>query len=126
MNPLIRGLTWPIISLLIVGGSHFIAEVARPELAAFVTPAVLMPLHLVAGAWAGHRTVEVGGTFVHGIVAGAILGLLPVALNLVGFGAILGRDPATVTTTAIFGFFTILWGGILGAGYAADRGARTV
>jgi len=118
MNALIRGLTWPIASLLIVGGSHFIAEAAWPSLQALVTAPVVMPLHLVAGAWAGFATVRAGGSFVHGIVAGAVLGLLPVALQLVGFGLILGRPADVVTTAAVFGFFTILWGGVLGSGYA--------
>ena len=82
MNVLVRGLMWPIISLLVVGGSHFVAEAVWPSLAAFITPPVVMPIHVAAGAWAGLATVRAGGTFVHGILAGAVLGLLPVALLL--------------------------------------------
>ena len=36
----------------------------------------------------------------------------------VGFGMILGRESATVTTLGIFGVFAIFWGGVLGAGIA--------
>ena len=103
MNPLVRGLTWPVIALLIIGGSHLIAELLRPELEDLIGPAVIMPIHLVAGAWAGYATVRAGGTFIHGLIAGALLGLMPLALQLVGFGLILGRDPDAVTTMAIFG-----------------------
>ena len=123
MNALVRGLMWPIISLLVVGGTHFIAEAVWPSLAAFITPPVVMPIHIIAGAWAGSGTVRAGGSFVHGLVAGAVLGLLPVALQLVGFGAILGRDADVVATTAVFGFFTILWGATLGSGYAQAQRA---
>ncbi len=123
MDPLISGLRWPIIALLLVGGSHLAAELVRPELAGVIVPAVAMPLYLAAGAWAGLRTVEAGGTFVHGIVAAGVLGILPIALQFVGFGTILGRDPEVVATSAIFGFGAILWGGILGSGFAVSRPA---
>lgn len=131
VNALVRGLTWPIVSLLIVGGTHFLAEAIRPELQTFIGPAVVMPIYLVTGGWAAFATRRAGGSFLHGLVAGAILGLLPVVLQLVGFGAILGRDPGLTMTSAMFGFAGILWGGALGAGIAtampsggASAGAR--
>jgi hypothetical protein len=37
-------------------------------------------------------------------------------LQLIGFGMLVGRDPAAVTTNAVFGFVAILWGGFLGTG----------
>jgi hypothetical protein len=123
MTSLVRGLTWPIITLLIVGGTHLVAEMLRPQLQDLISPAVVMPIHLVAGGWAGYATVRAGGTFVHGLVAGAILGLLPVALQLVGFGLILGRHADVTMSLALFGLFTIFWGGALGAGIAASRDA---
>jgi hypothetical protein len=122
MNVLIRGLTWPVFTLLIVGGTHFLAEAARPELRGLIGPTVVMPIHLVAGGWAAVATIRFGGTFVHGLIACALLGLLPVGLQLVGFGLILGRDPELTATTAIFGLFTIFWGGALGSGISATMG----
>ena len=121
MNALVRGLTWPIVSLLIVGGTHFVAEAIRPELKDVIGPAVVIPIYLVVGAWAALRTIDAGGSFIHGLVAGAILGLLPVALQLVGFGVILGRDGAATVTAAAFGFLGILWGAAIGSGYAMSR-----
>ena len=125
MNSLVRGLMWPIITLLIVGGTHLVAEMIRPGLKDFVGPAVVMPIHLVAGAWAGYATLRAGGTFVHGLVAGAILGILPLTLQLVGFGLILGRDADVTLTSALFGLFTIFWGGAFGAGIAQSRAEPT-
>ena len=124
MNSLIRGLTWPVISILIVGATHLVAEAIRPELQDAIGTAVVMPIHLVAGGWAAYGTVRAGGTFVHGLVAGAIMGLPPLGLQLVGFGLILGRDPSVTTTLGIFGLFTMFWGGALGAGIAAAFPAR--
>lgn len=119
MSSLIRGLTWPVIALLFIGGTHLVAEGIRPQLATFIGPAVVMPIHLVAGGWTGYGTVRAGGNFLAGLVAGVVLGLLPVVLQLVGFGVILGRDGEAVQTTAIFGLITVFWGGVLGAGIAA-------
>ena len=121
MNSLIRGLMWPIVTLLIVGGTHLIAEGLRPALQDFIGPAVVMPIHLVAGGWAAYATLRAGGTIVHGLVAGAILGTLPLVLQVVGFGLILGRDADASLTAGIFGLFTIFWGGALGAGIGQAR-----
>jgi hypothetical protein len=123
MDPIVRGLTWPVIGLLIVGGSHLGAEAVRPALRDLLTPPALIPFYLAAGAWAGSATVRAGGTFVHGILAGALLGLLPVILQVVGFGLLLGRDGDSVTSAAFVGAFAIFWGGVLGSGFAQGRTA---
>jgi hypothetical protein len=118
MNALVRGLTWPIIALLVIGGTHLVAEALRPQLKELIGPAVVMPIYLVVGGWAAYATLRAGGTFVHGLVAGAVLGLLPLVLQLVGFGLILGRDGDTVMTIGIFGWAATFWGSALGAGIA--------
>ena len=122
MNVLVKGLMWPVITLLIVGGTHFVAEAIRPQLQGLIGPAVVMPIHLIAGGWAAVATLRFGGTFVHGLIAGAILGLLPVGLQLIGFGLILGRDAELTMTTAAFGLFTVFWGGALGSGISISMG----
>ena len=118
MQPLVRGLMWPVISLVVIGATHLLAELIRPELHDVIGPAVAMPIYLVAGALAAFGTIRAGGSVASGIVAAAILGLLPVALQLVGFGMIAGRDPASVTSSAFFGWLGVLWGGSLGSGIA--------
>lgn len=118
MQPLVRGLTWPVISLVVIGATHLVAEMVRPELHDVIGPAVVMPIYLVAGAWAAYATIRAGGSVGFGFVAGAILGMLPLALQFVGFGLILGRDPATVATSAVFGWLGVFWGGSLGSGLA--------
>jgi drug/metabolite transporter superfamily protein YnfA len=124
MSALVRGLGWPIVSLLLVGGTHFIAEAVRPELRELVSPAAVMPIYLVAGGWAGFATLRAGGTFVHGLVSGAILGLLPLVLQVVGFGMLLGRDSAAALSGGIFGLVAIFWGAALGSGVAISTEAR--
>ena len=116
MNTLVRGLTWPVLALVAIGTTHVVAETVRPELQTVLGPGVVMPIYLVAGAWAGLATIRAGGTVGHGIAAAAALGLLPVGLQLIGFGVLLARDPQAVTTSAILGFVSILWGGFLGSG----------
>jgi len=119
VNALVRGLTWPVIALLVVGGSHLVAELLRPALQAVITPPVVMPIYLAVGGWGAFATVRAGGSALHGFLAGAILGILPAALQLVGFGIILGRPSDVVATSAMFGFFAMFWGGAIGTGVAA-------
>lgn len=118
MQPLVRGLMWPVISLVAIGATHLVAEMLRPELHDAIGPAVALPIYLVAGALAAFGTIRAGGSAALGFVAGAILGLLPVALQFVGFGMILVRDGGAVATAAFFGWLGVFWGGALGSGIA--------
>ncbi|MEO8625745.1 MAG: hypothetical protein ABI452_03505 [Candidatus Limnocylindrales bacterium] len=115
------GLVWPIISLLITGMWHFTIEAIWPELRSTFVPAVLGPILLSYGAWAGYRTALAGGGYVGAIVAGAILGLLPLMLDIVGFGVILGRGTDVGVLAGVFGFSMVLFGGLLGGGFANVR-----
>jgi hypothetical protein len=124
MQSLVRGLMWPVVSLEVLAATHLLAERVRPELRDAIGPAVVMPIYLAAGAWAGYATIRAAGSVGYGFLAAAILGLLPVGLQLVGFGLILGRDSAAVTTAAFFGWLGVFWGGSLGSGLAASLGPR--
>ena len=125
MNILVKCLVWPVIALLFIGGTHLVAEGIRPDLQNLIGPAVVMPIHLVAGGWAAYMVLRNGGGFVLGLVAGAILGLMPLALQVVGFALILGRAADASLTLGIFGLFTIFWGGVLGAAIAASTPSGT-
>ena len=125
MSRLTRVLLWPVISLLITGGLHFTLEAVWPDLKATFIPAVLAPLLLAYGAWVGSRMVELDGSYVEAIVAGAILGLLPVVLDIVGFGVILDRGTTVATLSAAFGWSTIVFGSLLGSGYMSSRQATS-
>jgi hypothetical protein len=122
MNLFTRTLTWPIVSLLLTGGIHFTLEAVRPDLQAMFVPAVLGPILLGYGAWVGYRAIQGGGSYVHAIVAGAVLGLLPLVLDVVGFGMILGRGVDAGTTAGIFGMAVVVFGTLLGAGIVLSRG----
>ena len=60
--------------------------------------------------------IAAGGSYLEAIIAGAILGLLPVVLDIVGFGVILGRGTTAGTLAAAFGLSVIVFGTVLGAG----------
>jgi hypothetical protein len=118
MDLFYRTLTWPVISLLVTGGLHFTLEAIWPDLKVTFIPAVLAPLLLTYGAWVGYRAIGAGGTFVHAIVAAAILGILPLVLDIFGFGVILGRGVQAGELAGIYGFAFILFGSLIGSGFA--------
>lgn len=120
MQPLVRGLAWPVLSLAVIGIAHLTGEVVRPELHDLIGPAVAMPIYLAAGAWAATATIRAGGAMGHGLMAGVVLGLLPVGLQIVGFGLLVGQDASAVTTAGMLGWLGIFWGSALGAGIAAS------
>lgn len=123
MQSLVRSLMWPVVSLMAIGATHLIAELVRPELHEVIAPAVAMPIYLVSGGWAGYATIRAGGSVALGFLAAAILGVLPVVLQLVGFGLIAGGDASVVSTAALFGWLGVFWGGSLGSGIAASSSA---
>jgi hypothetical protein len=124
MGSLARGLMGPVVTLLVIGASHLAAEALRPELRELIGPAVVAPIYLAVGAWAGYATVRAGGGWLPGILAGTALGILPLALQVVGFGILLGRDADAVLTSGLFGLFGMTWGSAIGAGAAATMPGR--
>jgi hypothetical protein len=120
---MVAALKWPVVSLLITGGLHFTLEAVWPDLKAMFIPAVLAPLLLAYGIWVGYRAITVGGNYGHAILAAMILGLLPVALDVVGFGLILGRGTHVGLLSGIFGFSFILFGSVIGGGFVLSGAA---
>lgn len=117
MDLFYRTLKWPVISLLITGASHFALEAIWPDLRNTFIPPVLGPILLTYGAWVGYRAIGAGGTYLHAILAAAILGVLPIVLDVVGFGQILGRGTQAGILAGVFGFAVILFGSLIGAGF---------
>jgi hypothetical protein len=114
-------MTWPVTALLITGAWHFTVEAIWPDLKTFFVPAVLGPVLLAYGAWAGYAAATGMGSFVAAVVAGAILGVLPLMLDIVGFGLLLGRGLDLGPLGGIFGFTMVLFGSLLGGGFASAR-----
>jgi hypothetical protein len=112
---------WPVIALLITGAWHFTAEAIWPGLHDFFVPAALAPLLLAYGGWVGYRAVQAGVGFVMAVIAGAILGLLPLALDVIGFGMLLGRGVEHGTLAGVFGMSLVTFGALVGAGVARSR-----
>jgi len=118
MDLFVRTLRWPVISLLITGATHFTLEAIWPDLRNTFIPAVLAPILLSYGAWVGYRAVGAGGTYLHAITAAVILGMLPIVLDIIGFGLILGRGASAGVLAGVFGFAVIVFGSLIGAGFA--------
>ncbi len=121
MQLLYKVLMWPVISLLITGALHFTAEAIWPDLRNTFIPPTIAPLLLTYGLWVGYRAIGWGGTYGHAILAGAILGVLPIVLDVVGFGIILGRGTQAGTLAGVFGFGMIIFGSLIGSGFALSR-----
>ena len=117
MDLFYRTLKWPVISLLLTGAAHFALEAIWPDLRNTFIPPVLGPILLAYGAWVGYRTIGAGGTYLHAIVAAGILGVLPIVLDVVGFGQILGRGTQAGVLAGVFGFTVIVFGSLIGAGF---------
>jgi hypothetical protein len=126
MSSMARAIAWPVVTLLVIGSTHLALEAIRPELHDAIGPAVVMPIYLVIGGWTAFGTARAGGGFIRGLVAAAALGLMPVALQVVGFGILLGRDSGAVTTAGLFGLAGITWGGAIGSGLASATAAARV
>jgi hypothetical protein len=118
----VKTLRWPVISLLITGGVHFLAEAILPDLKNTFIPPVLTPILLAYGIWVGYKMVQSGGNYGQAVVAGAILGILPVILDVGGFGIILGRGVPQGVLAGVFGFAMILFGSLIGGGFALSKG----
>lgn len=123
MDLFYRTLKWPVISLIITGATHFILEAIWPDLRnTFIAP-VLAPILLSYGAWVGYRAIDLGGTYLHAIIAAATLGILPILLDVVGFGVILGRGTEAGVMAGVFGVAVIIFGSLIGSGFALSGDA---
>jgi hypothetical protein len=118
---LFRTLKWPVISLLITGGFHFTIEAILPDMKTIFVPAVLAPLLLSFGIWTGYKAVRFGGNYGQVILAGAILGVLPLLLDVVGFGMMLSRGVTVGLLAGIFGFSMVLFGSLIGGGFGLSK-----
>ena len=87
---------------------------------------MIAPIVAAVGASLGYRTAQNGGNLIGVIVNGAILGLLPVMLAIVGFGILLGGGIPAGTLGAFFGFSAVLWGTLVGGGFALSKAGRSL
>lgn len=120
---LVESLRWPVFALIVTGTAHLAAEALRPDLRNDFTPATIGPILLVYGLWVGYRVVAGGASFGSAVGAGIVVGLLPLALDVVGFGIVLGRGVDAGLTAGAFGFLVVVFGAIAGAGFEASRPA---
>ena len=120
-----RTLRWSVMALIATGMLHLIAEAIRPDLGDAFTPATIGLLLLVYGLWIGWSVIVAGGSMGVAVAAGAVVGILPLALDVVGFGILLGRGVDTGLTAGMFGFLIVVFGTLAGAAFGAGRPTRT-
>ena len=120
-----RILMWPVIGLVVTGVWHLGIEAIWPDLQTFFVPAVLAPLLLSYGAWVGYRAISAGAGFGVAFGAGVVLGLLPLGLEIIGFGLLLGRGLDHGILAGVYGVSYITFGALLGAGFARSGMATT-
>jgi hypothetical protein len=117
---LIKTLKWPFISILIAGALHFTVEAIWPDLQTSYPTPVLGLVQFAYGIWVGYITVHNGGSFLTAILYGALLGLFPLVVNPLSFGLILGRDLNAVMLAGVFGLSMIVFGSLVGGGFAVS------
>lgn len=109
---------WPIIALVITGVTHLTIEAIWPDLRTFFVAPTLAPLLLAYGGWVGYRAVRLGAGFVPAVASGVILGLLPLGLDIIGFGILLDRGVDQGVVSGVFGMACIVFGTLVGVGFA--------
>ena len=117
---IVDSLRWPVIALVITGTIHLLAEAVRPDLQHAFTPTTIGSILLAYGIWVGVRSIDAGASFVTAVGAGFVVGLLPLMLDIVGFGMLLGRGVDSGLTAGIFGLLMVAFGALIGAGFAAS------
>jgi hypothetical protein len=118
---LVDSLKWPVVALIVTGTIHLAAEAVRPGLKDAFTPNTIGPILLAYGIWVGVRSIDAGGSVAAAVAAGFIVGVLPLMLDVVGFGMLLGRGVDAGLTAGIFGLLMVAFGALIGAGFAASR-----
>jgi len=118
---LMKTLKWPAICLIIAGLIHVAAEMTMPALTALISLAVVAPVLLGFGILVGYRAAGNGGGLGQVLGAGVLLGLLPVILDTLAFGMILGRGVQIEFVGGIVGFLIIVWGALLGGAIGLSK-----
>ena len=118
---LARTIAWPVAALIATGMIHLGAEAARPDLRNAFTPNTIGPILLTYGLWIGWSLATRGASLGVAAVAGAAVGLLPLTLDVVGFGVLLGRGIDTGMTAGLFGLLVVFFGALAGGAFGESR-----
>ena len=117
---IVDSLKWPVVALIVTGMVHLAAEALRPDLKNAFTPNTIGPILLAYGIWVGVRSIDGGASLASAVAAGFIVGLLPLGLDVVGFGVLLNRGVDAGLTAGVFGLLMVAFGSLIGAGFAAS------
>lgn len=116
-----QAIRWPIAALIVTGTIHLLAEAVLPDLRDDFTPATIGPLLFAYGLWVGWAVINRGLQIGMAVAAGVVVGILPLALDVIGFGILLGRGIDAGVTAGAFGFLMVVFGSIVGAGFSVGQ-----
>lgn len=117
---MIKALKWPFVGILITGAFHFVEEAVLPEMQNFYTAPVQGLVQFGFGISSGYLAVRNGGSFWTAALCGALLGAFPLVVNPLSFGILLGRGLGPSALVGLFGFSMVLFGSLVGGGFAVS------
>jgi hypothetical protein len=116
-----KALKWPTISLAIAAVAHQLTVILLPALKPVFSPTTVGPLIWVPfGIVVGYKIVQFGGRYVHVILAGMVLGLVPWIVKII-FGSIGGAGAAEIVNESVFAMGIIFFGALIGGSFALSK-----
>jgi len=116
-----KALKWPMISLAIAAVAHQVTVLILPELKPIFSPFTVGPLIQVPfGIVAGYKIVKFGGKYMHVMLAGIILSLVPWIAKII-FGSIGGAGVAEIVNESVFTMGMIFFGALIGGSFALSE-----
>jgi hypothetical protein len=116
-----KALKWPMISLAIAAVAHQITVIILPDLKPIFSPFTVGPLIVVPfGIVAGYKVVQFGGNYMHVMLVGILLSLVPWIAKII-FGSIGGAGVAEIVNESVFTMGMIFFGALIGGSFALSQ-----
>ncbi|MFZ3168798.1 MAG: hypothetical protein WA130_14380 [Candidatus Methanoperedens sp.] len=111
----LRALKYPVITTIVVA-IVFVAVSYVTGVLNMLTAAVLAPVALAIGVWAGYKIVEFKGNYADVIGAGVIVGIVGAVAILTGFGVVRGLGVNAMLAVSVFDLGFKIAGALVGGG----------
>ncbi|HLE95995.1 MAG TPA: hypothetical protein VI997_01385 [Candidatus Thermoplasmatota archaeon] len=116
-----KGLMWPVITVALVIAVFWLVEKAYAGAEAMIGIAGFAPGLTLIGAWGGWSLVRTGGGYWHGALAGIVLWLTCIVLDVVFFGVLSGAALGDVWGPFLAESSLLFFGALAGGGWAASE-----
>ncbi len=120
MADYVRALKYPVITTIVVA-ILFVAISYVAGVLNMLTAAVLAPVALAIGVWAGYKIVEFKGNYVDVIGAGVIVGIVGAVVILAGFGVVRGLGIGAMLPVSVLDMGFKIAGALVGGGFALTK-----